>query len=409
MNIRPILSTLRKHRIPTALIVLEIALACAVLCNAIFMIGQRLEAIHQPNAIDEAGLSIVTVRGLNPKNAADDLPRNLAALRHLPGVKAVAAINVVPLSNDGWNTGFTTQSGVREFSDDSYVNVAEYLVTADADKALGLKLLRGRFFHSEEYAAGTLGKSFMPTGHAIVITQSFARRMWPDQDALGKVLYMGDKYSYTVVGVVADVLRPDRNGGGLASFSYSVFLPMAPVEAALNKYLVRSAPQDRARVLREAVSTLEKISPEAVVNGKTFSDIRNAYFADTRSMAWMLVLVCVVMVAVTAFGIVGLSSFWVGQRRRQIGIRRAVGATRADILHYFQTENFLISSFGVVLGMLLAYGANLYLMQHYEMARMPWTFFPVGAVTLWLIGQLSVLGPALRASHVPPVVATRSV
>jgi len=112
---------------------------------------------------------------------------------------------------------------------------------------------------------------------------------------------------------------------------------------------------------------------------------------------------------VTALGIVGLASFWVAQRRKQIGIRRALGATRADILRYFQTENFLIVTFGIVLGMALAYGLSLLLMKHYELPRLPWFYLPIGAIALWLIGQLAVLGPALRASNVPPVVATRSV
>src|SRR6056297_2713127 len=144
MAIRPILSSLRKHRIPTALIVLEIALACAVLCNAIFMIGQRLESIQLPNAIDQAGLSVIRVQGTDPKQAADDIPRNLAALRAIPGVRAATLMNTVPLSHNGWNTGFTTKPGSKGF-DASYVNTAEYLVVPGAEKALGLHLLRGRF------------------------------------------------------------------------------------------------------------------------------------------------------------------------------------------------------------------------------------------------------------------------
>jgi len=125
-------------------------------------------------------------------------------------------------------------------------------------------------------------------------------------------------------------------------------------------------------------------------------------------MAWMLVGVCVLLLVVTAVGIVGLTSFWVAQRRRQIGIRRAIGATRGDILRYFQTENFLIASLGIVLGMALAYGLNRLLMAHYELARLPGYYLPVGALVLWVLGQLAVLGPALRAARVPPVVATRS-
>jgi putative ABC transport system permease protein len=126
-------------------------------------------------------------------------------------------------------------------------------------------------------------------------------------------------------------------------------------------------------------------------------------------MAGMLVGVITALLLVTALGIVGLASFWVAQRRRQIGIRRALGATRADILHYFQTENFLIVGGGIALGMLLAYASNLLLMQYYELPRLPLSYLPIGALALWVLGQLAVLGPALRAAAVPPVVATRSV
>jgi putative ABC transport system permease protein len=76
-------------------------------------------------------------------------------------------------------------------------------------------------------------------------------------------------------------------------------------------------------------------------------------------------------------------------------------------MQYFQTENFLLSTAGVAAGMIMAFGINLYLMQHYQLDRMPWYYLPASAVALWLLGQLAVLGPALRAANVPPVVATR--
>jgi putative ABC transport system permease protein len=126
-------------------------------------------------------------------------------------------------------------------------------------------------------------------------------------------------------------------------------------------------------------------------------------------MADILIGVIAALLLVTALGIVGLASFWVAQRRRQIGIRRAVGATRADILLYFQTENFLIVTGGIALGIALAFALNLLLMTHYELPRLPLYYLPIGALVLWGLGQLAVLGPALRAAAVPPVVATRSV
>jgi putative ABC transport system permease protein len=123
----------------------------------------------------------------------------------------------------------------------------------------------------------------------------------------------------------------------------------------------------------------------------------------------MLVIVCVALLVVTALGIVGLASFWVQQRTKQIGVRRALGATRGQILRYFQTENFLLATLGIVLGMLLAYAINQLLMGKYELPRLPAIYLPVGAVVLWLLGQVAVLGPARRAAAVPPAVATRSV
>jgi putative ABC transport system permease protein len=126
-------------------------------------------------------------------------------------------------------------------------------------------------------------------------------------------------------------------------------------------------------------------------------------------MVWLLVAVCVALLVVTALGVVGLASFWVQQRTKQIGVRRALGATRGQILRYFQTENFLLATLGIVVGMLLAYGLNQLLMERYELNRLPLTYLPIGAVVLWLLGQIAVFWPARRAATVPPAVATRSV
>ena len=124
-------------------------------------------------------------------------------------------------------------------------------------------------------------------------------------------------------------------------------------------------------------------------------------------MTALLVAVCLALLVVTAFGIVGLASFWVQQRTRMIGVRRALGASRRQILGYFQTENFLLTSIGIVIGMVGAYGINQVLMTYYELPRLPWVCLPIGAVLLWALGQIAVLGPARRAAALPPVVVMR--
>ena len=108
-------------------------------------------------------------------------------------------------------------------------------------------------------------------------------------------------------------------------------------------------------------------------------------------------------------GIVGLASFWVTRRIKQIGTRRALGARRFNIRSYFQTENGIMVVIGIALGIVLTYGFNLWLMENYNAPRLPWFYLPIGAAVVFALGQIAVLGPASRAARVSPAVATRSV
>lgn len=164
--------------------------------------------------------------------------------------------------------------------------------------------------------------------------------------------------------------------------------------------------------MREAAPALYKVNPMRVLDDdsvRSFADIRaHAYRADV-GMAILMGVICLILLAVTAAGIVGLTSFWVGQRHKQIGVRRALGARKVDILHYFQTENLLIAGGGAVVGVVLALGLNLLLMRYFAMAHLPIAYVLAGVAAVLALGQGAVFVPARRASNVPPVVATRSV
>ncbi|MGH8370479.1 MAG: ABC transporter permease, partial [Gammaproteobacteria bacterium] len=271
------------------------------------------------------------------------------------------------------------------------------------------QLIEGRYFTADEYLDFDAWQDDQKTQpHIVIITRALAERLWPGQSALGKNIYLGDD-QLQVVGVVAALIRPSLFNGD-NSAQWSMALPMRMSTAHASRYVLRTTPEQRQQVLTAAVTALRKINPHRIViEQKTLDQFRSDFFQNDRAMAGTLVGVIIALLTVTSLGIVGLASFWVAQRQRTIGVRRALGATRGNILRYFQIENFLLATIGIVVGMLLAYGINLLLMQHYELPRLPWMYLPVGAVALWSIGQLAVLGPALRASHVPPVVATRSV
>ena len=142
---------------------------------------------------------------------------------------------------------------------------------------------------------------------------------------------------------------------------------------------------------------------------RSIEQVRAEAYAGDRAMMIILGAVIFCLLTITALGIVGMASFWVAQRTKQIGTRRALGATKFDILRYFLTENFLITSGGLLLGAVLTYAFSFWLMTHYQAKLLPWHYVPVGFLCLWALGQLAVLGPATRATRVPPAVATRSV
>ncbi|MGH9438755.1 MAG: ABC transporter permease, partial [Terriglobia bacterium] len=96
--------------------------------------------------------------------------------------------------------------------------------------------------------------------------------------------------------------------------------------------------------------------------------------AQPRAAVWLLSGVTLIVLIVTLTGIMGMTGYWVQQRTRSIGIRRALGARRKDILRETLVENLLVVAAGVVLGLLAAYGINLWLMRHYELLRLPWTY-----------------------------------
>ena len=404
MQIHPILAALRRHRLATLLIAMEVALACAVLCNACFMIANRIALMHVESGVDETSLATVQLTGYEDSHAVDLNARALSGLRSIPGVQSVTVLNSIPFGARRGTAGITLDAAGQHFG-----GVVEfYLGGPGSMQALDVQVIAGRGPQADDFRAFT---GLMPNDASVQITRSLAGHLWPGSDPLGKEFWL-DKYHYRVVGVIDHLVRPDPAGWPEGSKDWSVFVSAQPGKLLAGSYLLRADPRDISRVLRDARAMIAKVAPDAVFDqegSQTISDLRTSSFRQDRAMAGMLVGVIVALLLITALGIVGLASFWVQQRRRQIGIRRAIGATRSDILRYFQIENFLIVSFGIALGMALAFALNVLLMKFYELPHLPLYYLPVGALVLWGLGQLAVLGPALRAAAVPPVVATRSV
>ncbi|MEN1957084.1 FtsX-like permease family protein [Luteimonas sp. MJ204] len=411
MDIRPILSTLLRHKTAAALIVLEIALTCAIICNALFLVGERITEMNRPSgiAVDElVRIQIIPIG--NDADAAAQTRSDLQMLRAMPGVKAATTSNQVPFVNSSWNTGVNLKPDQQQ----STLSATMYMGDEHFLDAFGVELVAGRYFTADELVAhAALGDPEQDvTLPGVVVTRTLAERLFPGEDPLGKSIYPGgDDEPVRIVGVVAHLIRPSSLGGPEGS-QYSMILPVRVSYDLGGQYIIRTTPERRQEILASAADALRANGPRRIIleeNTRTFRELRDQYYQQQRSMVWLLGIVCIALLLITALGIVGLASFWVQQRSKQIGIRRALGATRGQILRYFQTENFILATIGIVVGMVLAFGINQMLMGRYELPRLPLVYLPVGAVVLWLLGQIAVLGPARRAAAVPPAVATRSV
>jgi putative ABC transport system permease protein len=407
MEIKPIYSALMRNKAGLALIVLQVAITLAVVCNSLFIILQRSERVGRPSGMDEVNTFTISSLGFTKGfDLRASMREDLDLIRSLPGVVAATTTNTVPTSNGGWGAGTDTQP-IDSTGERRAKSVALYIVDEHAVDAYGLKLIEGRDLRAEDVTEFTQETGF--TMASVIITEALAKELFPDESAVGKQLYgfASDTETVTVVGVVERLQQP-WTGSRFVENSALIPSRMLGGESYV-RYLIRTEPGQRDRLMKEVEEKLQATNSSRIIRGlESVESIRADSYRSDHAMMTILLAVMAALVMVTGAGIVGLASFWVTRRIKQIGTRRALGARRFNIRSYFQTENGIMVAMGIGLGIVFTYGFNLWLMQEYQSPRLPWFYLPIGAVTVFLLGQLAVLGPAGRAARVAPAVATRS-
>jgi putative ABC transport system permease protein len=410
MQVRPIVAALRRHKVATLLIVLQVALTLAVASNALFIVATRVIHLSRPSGTDETHIFVIRngwKSGQNPVQLDANVRADLDALRHVAGVRDAFSSQAYPMAGQG---GGAIVAAVKLKPDQTTrpKQVIVYFADDHAIDTLGTPLVAGRNFHPDEITAIGPDDKMSPSG--IIVTQILADKLFPDGGpALGGTVYLNDKAAI-IIGILANLQSPYTTTRSLDGDT--VLVPARYLDPDGVVYLVRTDSTAMTSAMAASLKSLGErdglriFDPEKDV--VTLPQARYRAYATDRSVSSLMSIVCGLLLLATAGGIVGLSSFWVSQRRKQIGIRRSLGATRGDILRYFHTENFVIVSGGVVLGVLFAFLTNFGLMNLYELPRMPFYVPLLGALLLWLLGQLAVWGPARYAAKVPPVVAIRT-
>lgn len=280
------------------------------------------------------------------------------------------------------------------------------IVTPNYFDVLGLHLVRGRLLTTED-ASGTT--------HAVVVNESMAQRMWPNQNPIGKhVINVVDEAQPTVwnaakASVIVGVVRNAHDTSLESDYTDEVYLPLTPdreLSAMYTLVRTRSTPEEAAQGLRQVVSRIDSLVP--VTRVRSLDDVVSNSVAAPRAVAILLLAFGGLAVFIGAIGIYSLIACMVSWRVREIGLRLALGAQRWQIVMSIVRQSLLLAIAGCIAGIGGALALSRWLHSFlFEVSPLdPLTLF---AVTLLMstVALVAAWIPARRAASVDPVIALR--
>ncbi|HYC58269.1 MAG TPA: FtsX-like permease family protein [Thermoanaerobaculia bacterium] len=396
----PIIRAMKHNRMRFALIIVEIAITLAIVTNAVNMILDERQKMLRQSGFDDENLISIGYQPFAPEFREESFVESLVqtdmrAIRSIPGVKAVAATGFLPWQGGGSSGTWKTEGYNDKFQAQLYAARGQLFETLDMEVA------QGRAFVETD----TPVETNVPT-RVTIISRALAKKLWGDANPIGRVITNGEGGTpRTVIGVIDEFYNPYAWNIG----EFVLFTPGRSYDGGGARFLLRVEPG----AVKSVVSQLE---PKllAVNNGRVFrlltvAEQKDNFFSAGKVVITAMTGIIIVLIFITGLGIVGITSLAVSERTRQIGTRRALGATRADILKHFLAENWLVTSAGLILGVVATYALNFALVSKLTDVKMPWYLVGIGIVMLWAIGIIATLPPALRAATVSPAIATRSV
>jgi putative ABC transport system permease protein len=421
MEFGPILRAMKRNKVRFGLIVLEVALTLAIVTNCVNMIKTAKKDLTHESGFDDDNIISVRSTPFEPAFKEDgyldnELKKDEAALRAIPGVVAVSNTRFLPWQGGGSSMESRILGSKGEMLRNQVYNADEATVAA-----LGTHLVAGRNFTTQETTSEALrmrelfknARELGPDGtpnqkvsQDVIVSKAFADLVFKDGNALGKRLEDSDGDMYVVVGIIDKFYNPY----GWPIHEYVMFFAgYARSYEGGAAFLLRTAPGRREEVQGQIERVLLASNPGRVLKVQSLLQVKELYHTRSSMVVALLSSIVGLLLFVTALGIVGLTSFSVSERTRQIGTRRALGAQKADILRYFLLENWIVTSMGLVIGVFLAFGLNIALVTGVNGTRMPAALVLAGVVLLWLAGFLATLFPALKGVRVAPAIATRNV
>ena len=399
------------NRLRGFFVVAEMALAVVLLCGAGLLLRsfaqlQRTDSgLLRPEQVLTARVSLPNERYPTAPSVIDFYGRALARVQALPGVRAVGAINFLPLANWGMN-------GNVELAGHPFPRgqepIAEFRsVAGNYFETMGVPLLSGRLVDARD------GKDAPP---AIVVNHALARRFGlSDGEILGGQLKLGNELDFTIVGVVADVRQSGLDREPQPEMYFSV--AQAPGSDGLGGNMAQTAtlvvraeagdPTALAESIRRAVQSIDPGLP--LFRIETLQSVISESVADRRLDGALLGTFAAIALGLAALGLYGVISYAVTQRTRELGIRVALGAQRSDLFRLIVGSGMKLALIGLAVGLFAAFGLTRFLasLLYNVSPSDPFTFALV-VIVLGVVALLANYLPARRATKVSPTEALRS-
>jgi predicted permease len=394
-----------RRRLRSALVVTEFAVALTVLIGAGLAVNSLVRLQHVDAGVREAG---VVVSRVTPPTARYERPAQIGAFHEevlrrasaVPGVRSAALSMSVPPSGGTMSDHFSVEGGIERTGKDAPLAQMQ-LVTPGYFTTLGVPIRRGRLFADTDREGSP---------QVAIVNETLVRQAFGDQDPIGRWVKTGDadggNPKLQIVGVVADV----KYEGLDAAPEPAVYQPYAQNLWWRSMYLVvrtTGAPLEYVPSLRRAVTEVDPLVPLNDV--RSMDQLLDQSVARPRFRATLLAACGALALVLASAGIYGVMSYTVSQRRREIGVRLALGASRVGIVGMMVRDGMRLAVAGVVFGLALALaGARLLRSVLFEVSPMDPTTYALMALFLTGVGLAACAIPARRASRTDPTVALRA-
>lgn len=402
MNLKALVKALLQRRFVSSLLLLQFSLTLGLLVNSGMLTIDIHKKLSRNTGMDVDNIFVLTVAVAseafeNESYYRGVLLEDLERLKALPGVITASSQLQLPIQVGGWSYDLNdiNHSGM---ADRHLRSVAHYMGTPKSIESYGLKLLEGRSLTWQDEVNSTKADE-----KNIVVSKALAEYLYPNQSAVGKLTNRG-----YVVGVVDNFLHRPIHKDEHQFFHFMVE-PILSSRTA-QKYVIQVAAGEMPSVRQQAAKTLLKVNADRVILDEfTMRERHTHYFAADTGLRNLFVLLCGMMLLITGISSYAHAQFHATKQRKLMGIRRALGAKRKDVLLYVLCENWLLVVMGALLGVAFVIGINVLLSEQLDISKPRIDLYLLAVGVILASGTLATWLPARKASRIPPVIATRTL